>query len=229
MQIIERSTGSEKIMILPRRAAAARGVYANYLSDSRLPWTGNTVPDDLKRALSAWRQASNHDFEIEIDEIFCRNGFRHRRLNLQPAKARKQGLDIAGEIDMLAADPSRRIIWVVEAKNPQVPFDPSQLVHEVVDFHGVPDRLRSRIASRQAKSPEKSYVGKLLTKTDQIRAQIPTSLALLGLGDELFEGWRVEPIIVTPTVSIAAAVRNPGVTFITAADFPAFLLDPATQ
>jgi hypothetical protein len=229
IQIIDDPTGSAKIMILPRRAAAARGVYANYLSDARLPWIGKTVPDDLQRALSAWRQASNHDFEVEIDEIFRRNGFRHRCLNLQPIKARKKGLGIVGEIDMLAADRSRRIIWVVEAKNPQVPFDPSQLVHEVVDFHGVPDRLRSRITSRQAKSPEKSYVGKLLTKTDQIRAQIPSSLALLGLDDESFEGWRVEPIIVTPTASVAAAVHHPRVSFTTAAGLEALLVDQPTR
>jgi hypothetical protein len=214
------------VMILPRRAVGARRVLANYHADCRLPWPSSTLPKPVHEALRTWRKARERDFETEVDHLFRDHGIACRRPALLPRKAIKAGLEIAGEIDLLAADPSRRIMWVVEAKDQHIPFDPYQLASEVVDFHGLPQTSTLAVTALQARPPEKAFVGKLLTKTEQVRDQLAAALRVLGLASEDVDGWTVLPLIVTSRPCAAAAVARPRVTFATTTDLDTVLRNP---
>jgi hypothetical protein len=217
------------IMILPRRTVGARRVLANYLSDYRLPWPDKLLPKPVVEAQRVWRKARTLDFEVEVEQMFLDNGITHRRRTLVPHKARKAGLEIPGEIDLLAADPRHRVLWVVEAKDQHIPFDPYQLVSEVIDFHGLAKESNAKIAGLHAKIPEDSFVGKLLTKAEMVGAQIDAALRMLDLSAESADGWQVVPLFVTPRPCTAAAVPHPRVAFVTTAGLDALLQDPSLR
>src|SRR5947207_3443734 len=81
------------------------------------------------------------------------------------------GFHIPGEIDLIIIDVRRRRIWVVEAKDCQVSVDPDRLLHDVTDFHGIPDDVGHRHRG-YARHPEKAFVGKLLAKTAAVESQV---------------------------------------------------------
>lgn len=219
----------ETVIILPRRATGARRVHANYLLDGRLPSPASALPKPVAEALRAWRQHAEREFELEVERVFVAHGITHRRAALLPRKAAKHGLVLSRELDLLAADPVRRILWVVEAKDQHVPYGPNQLVHEVVDFHGVPDATAATIKALQAGPPEEAFVGKLLANAQQVRGQIEAALRLLGFNSSDAAQWRVEPLIVTSRPSPAAAVPEPRVTFTTPSSLPVILNQTKTN
>lgn len=220
------TTDRHTVMLLPRRTVGTRRVLGNYHSDCRLPWPYTALPSAVRDALRAWRKAREHDFEAEVERLFHDEGIVHLRRALLPHKALKAGLVINGEIDLLAADPRCRVVWVVEAKDQHIPFDPYQIVSEVIDFHGLPSQSTLSVTARQAGPPEKAFVGKLLKKAEQVRGQLATALNLLGIPSEETEGWQVVPLIVTPRPCAAAAVAHPRVTFATTTDLDFILSAP---
>jgi hypothetical protein len=132
-----------------------------------------------------------------------------------PRKAAKAGLTLTRELDLLAADPVQRVIWVVEAKNQNTPYGPNQQVHEYVDYHGVSGELAGSISALQAQPPEKAFVGKLLDNAAQVRRQRDAVLRLLEIDSGDPGSWEVRPLIVTSRPSPAATVLEPRVAFTT--------------
>jgi hypothetical protein len=211
-------TRPRNVLVLPRRASGTRQLLENYLTDARLPWLDKILPEAVVKAQRAWRQVADRAFELLVDQHFNALGIVHRKANLKPEAALRGGLTILGEIDELAADPHRRIVWVVEAKNPSIPFDPDQILYELVQFNGVTPEVASRVKARQAKPPEKSYVGKLLAKAEQVRNQLPATLGILGLTEPAGIDWRVVPLMITSRPCAAGAAPNTTVTFATLAE-----------
>lgn len=215
--------GSHGLLLLPRRATASRRVMSNYFFSARLPWPAAVLPDSVNAALRAWSQHENQRFEVEVEEEFCRSGVTARKRALLPHKAAKVGLTITRELDLLAADPGRSTIWVVEAKNQHVPYGPNQMVHEYVDYHGVSGELAESIGARQAQPPDKAFVGKLLDNAAQLAGQKAAVLQLLGVEADDPEAWQIIPLIVTSRPSPAAVAAEPRVAFTTLSGLRHFL------
>lgn len=220
--------GQRQILLMPRRVAATQHIFANYALGGRLPWPPRSLPQAVVAAYDAWQQARQRAFEFHLEEIVRDRGFTHYRRGLREKPAAKLGIRIAGEIDLLLADELRRRLWVIEAKNGQVPFGLDQVLYEVTAFHGV-DRESAPPGRFRFKTPERAYVGKLLKKTDDIHEHLPAVLAMFGIDDD--PGlWQVIPLVVTPNPVAAAFVAEPTVAFtcpdplppvLMAADLPA--------
>lgn len=215
--LIQVESAPRSVLVLPRRTSGTGQLLENYLADARLPWINRVLPGAVVNAQRSWKQLADRAFELQVDQHFSALGIVHRKANLKPEVALHAGLSIPGEIDELAADPDRRIVWVVEAKNPSVPFDPDQILYEVVQFNGVTPDVAPRVKAHQAKHPEKSYTAKLLAKTEQVRRQLPAALALLGIDTSARDGWRVVPLMITSRPCAAAVAPNARVTFATLA------------
>lgn len=203
--------GHGQILLLPRRIAATQQIFANYATDGRLPWPPHSLPPAVTAAYEAWQQAGQDAFEIYLEEVVRDHGFTHCRRGLKEKPAARMGIRLSGEIDLLLADPHRARLWVIEAKHAQVPFGLNQILYEITDYHGVtpetapPGRFRF-------KTPERSYIGKLLTKTHDVRQQLGPVLGMLGINDDS-RPWQVIPLIVTPSPVAAAFAAEPKVAF----------------
>ncbi|MFE5566625.1 hypothetical protein ACFQ68_16685 [Amycolatopsis japonica] len=200
----------ERLLLLPRQAAASQQIFANYRIAARLPWPHRSLPPELKASLAELARFRQRQFEHEVTEAARRQGLRHLRPGLLKAKAAKHGLDIPGEIDLLAADIRTKQLWVIEAKNTQPPFSIDYTFYDLRDFHGARDNTRTH--AKQRKAPEKAYVGKLLAKTAAVRSQLAAALNATGV-DTNPEGWTVLAVMVTPDPSVAAFVNEPRVPF----------------
>ena len=132
--------------------------------------------------------------------------------SLKPHKAERHGLQISGEIDLLVIDQPRRRIWVVEAKAGNVALDPDQLLHDIIDFHGVPASSHPRWTTYRAK--RKAYIPTLLTKTSEIQQQTDQLLSMSGVPADSGP-WTVLPLMLTPSPVPAAYVPEPQVPFAT--------------
>jgi hypothetical protein len=130
-------------------------VFHNYLDAGRLPWPGTALPDPVNRALSAWQQHKQTAFELALERVARQDRQLIPLPRLKPHKATKRGFHIPGEIDLIIIDVRRRGIWVVEAKDCQVSVDPDRLLHDVTDFHGIPDDVghRHRGYARHPRTP----------------------------------------------------------------------------
>jgi ArsR family transcriptional regulator len=128
---------------------------------------------------------------------------------------------LTGEIDLLLADPHRGRLWVIEAKDALVPFGLNQILYEITDYDGVmpetapPGRFRF-------KTPERAYMGELLTKTDDVRQQLVPVLGMLGINDDS-RPWQVIPLIVTPSLVAASFAAEPKVAFTCPEPLPGIL------
>lgn len=205
------SAGHRQILLLPRRIAATQHIFANYAPGGRLPWPPHSLPPAVTAAYEAWQRAGQDAFEIHLEEIVRDHGFTHYRRNLKEKPAARMGIRLTGEIDLLLADPHRGRLWVIEAKDAQVPFGLNQILYEITAYHGVtpetapPGRFRF-------KTPARAYIGKLLTKTDDVRQQLGLVLGMLGINDDS-GSWQVIPLIVTPSPVAASFTAEPKVAF----------------
>ena len=222
------TVGQRRLLLLPRRVAATQQILANYTVEGRLPWPPQSLPPAVAAAYKDWQRARQHAFEFVLEEIARGCGFTHIKRGLDKTPAAKLGLRISGEIDLMLADEHRRRLWVIEAKDTQVPFGLSQILYEVTDFHGI-ERDPASAKPSTFKSPERAYVGKLCKKTDDLQEQLVAVLRMFGINDDR-DQWQVIPLMVTPNPVAAAFVAEPAVAFtrpgplpavLTAADLPA--------
>jgi hypothetical protein len=204
-----------RLLVLPRRAAATRRVFSNYLSDGRLPWPYHGLPEPVRKAAEAWRGHRNGQFERAVDQCFAQLGVALRRPSLKPNKARAMGLQLTRELDLLALEPDRRIIWVVEAKDQHTPFEPASLVKEVVDFHGAERDAPVRAVAPHAKPPHQAFLGKLLDNVRQVDRQKAAVLTAFDLDPVDAASWQVRPLIITPRPCAAAVVPGTNIAFAT--------------
>jgi hypothetical protein len=144
---------------------------------------------------------------------------------LKERKAVPYGLQLVGEIDVLAADASRRRIWVIEAKHLHEPFSPPEIARHVVRFHGQTALAQNEdtMLPSQRGGSQRPYLTQLLANTAAVRANVTGTLQLLnsnnrpsGSNDTESEhdDWEVIPLAMTAHVEVAAFVKEPQVTWV---------------
>ena len=175
-------------------------IFANYLSDGRLPWPDTALPLEARKALDQYRQHQNRELEkdcvatLATRDLIVRGG-------IKPEKAHHYGVDrLTGEIDALCVDPQRSRIWVVEAKDPYTPYSARQIRRLINDFL----------------APGK-YVDQLLRKVTDIEASTAAVATALGAPDP-DRPWEVRGLMVTRHLEPAAFAVEPKVAFCVADD-----------
>jgi hypothetical protein len=209
---------TDTVIVMPRRVSIAARLIVAYINAARPPWPGMT--DTIKRAFAEWARQQQRLFEFAGEEAAAGPGRRVIR-NLKPEKAARRGIQITGEIDLLVIDTARERVWVIEAKAGNVAIDANRILHDIIDFHGVPPSNHPRWTNyRQPRG--KNYIAKLLTKTTEINDRIEKLLASEGIPFD--QGpWQVIALMLTPTPVPAAYVPAPQVPFATLDALPGVL------
>ena len=192
------SYGSD-LYVLPWTAAATLATLGNYLGDGRLPWPRTNLPKSVNRALNRYRQAKNKQLERDCYELLSLTPLKTRR-NIEPGRAaRKVGIDsLSGEIDLLVVDAKESHIWVIEIKDPYIPFSISQTRRSIDRFH---DRGR--------------HIDKLQRKLENVRLSTNSLASALGIDKDADREWTVRALIVTRHVHPAAFKVDSPVSFCT--------------
>ncbi len=193
---------------MPWRIFAAQNTYANYLDDGRLPWHPDDLPKTVKDAFGHYRQIGNRALERAALEQAQALGL-PGSINVTPVIANATGLTIAGEIDLLVADPIHKRIWVCEVKDIYTAVSPQTIQRRIDKFA----------------NPRAGFVKRLLTRQRQVAEHTSGALALLGVPGEL-EQWRVLPLMITRRVEPAAFAAGIRVPFVVIADLAAVLSAP---
>ncbi len=130
----------------------------------------------LKSKLST-RRGLEFEAVVAVEVGRCGLDVRRRVRKLGRARLADHGQDL-GDIDVLATDSARKIVWAIECKALAVARTPWELASELKDFsdpaNGIPARHGRRLA--------------------WLRDHRADLAAFLGLGD--LRGWRIEPLIV---------------------------------
>ncbi|TCB94432.1 hypothetical protein E0H26_21135 [Micromonospora zingiberis] len=213
----------DQLLVMPRRTARAAQLLLGYLQVARLPWPDN--PAAVVNAFKDWEQREQKAFEADVERE-ARAPHRTVIPRLKPDRAQKLGITIPGEIDLVAIDPERRRVFVVEAKASHVATDSDRVLYDIIDYHGAPasgherwDHFRPQRAT--------PYLPKLTKKAAAINDQLSALLSAHGLGTDI-DGWTVCPMVVTPSPVPAAYVPQPVVPFATIDDLAQILADPDT-
>ena len=228
-----RTTNDPLLRVLPRRAEATAQVFLRYLGDGRLPWPTQSQPKAVRTALAEWRRVSETGLEREAETVVREAGLSARG-RVTPSKARTVGLSLSGEIDVLAVDLSRRRIWVLECKHLHEPFSPPEIASRLTDVYGtaVLRGTDEGVRPRQSIDRSRAAIGRLASKTDDIRGNVESAVALvagIAATDRDPVAWQVTPVMVTGHVEAAAfsvapevcwvAIRNLG-NLLQASDVP---------
>lgn len=196
-------TDRGQLLILPWLAHAAHEAFGAYLDDGRLPHPELPVP--VAQALERHRQQLDRRLEHDVEQAARTAGLPHRFRLLEKTAAQFGIPGLAGEIDLLVADPHRRRLWVIEAKNPTGAVAP----------HAVRQHIQ-KFTTR--------YRDKLLAKAATITAHTGQAAALCDVTDLV--DWRVVPLMVTRTVELAAFVADPRIPYTVADHLAAVLIHP---
>jgi hypothetical protein len=194
-----------RLSIAPWTMLGFRRRLVRYLQGARLIWPDAALPDVVRRALNSYRSQRNLELEGEVLQIT-----RSARLRAwgRVKKPKTIGLtELPGEIDVLAVDEARGLMWVIEAKDPFETFSSAQMRSLIDDFHD--------------DAGDHRYVAKLMAKTEVVRRGV--SLVTSALGVSSATPWEVRALMVTRRVVAAAFVRRPRVTFTTLEQLAAVL------
>ena len=198
------------LLVMPWRIFAAQNTYANYLDDGRLPWHPDDLPKTVMEAFGHYRQIGNRALERAAFERAQALGL-PGRLNVTPAIAKAAGLTIAGEVDLLIADPVHRRIWVCEVKDLYTAVSPQTIQRRIDKYANVRDGFAKR----------------LLTRQHEVSENPSRALTLLGVNAEAeAEQWRIFPLMITRRVEPAAFVAGIPVPFVVIADVAGTLSAP---
>ena len=175
-----------EVWVSPWTAELARQIWVNYLSQHRMPRPDPELPLPVVKALNKARQARQREFEKEcasrLDGLPLIKVVRVRKRNAQ-----KHGIpNLSGEIDILCIDPNRSAIFVIEAKDPFVPFSARSINRQATQFH-----------------ESGGYIDKLTKKVEDIRKSAVSLAANKGI-DPPDRHWQIVGIMVTRQVSPAA-------------------------
>lgn len=197
--------GNKYVWVLPWTTESFMQIFANYLEDGRLPWPPTALPAQVVDALGTYRQAQNKELEDVVGDALDAHGFVVRK-SVKPEKKSHYGLlSLSGEIDALCIDVPRSRIWVIEAKDPTVPFSSRNMRRMVDDFHK-PGR----------------YVDKLLAKGHDVAVSASSVAAALKIRDP-DRDWVVVPLAVTRRVDPAAFAVTPRIPFCVSDDVVALV------
>ena len=206
--------GTNGFYVLPWTTQFTARILRNYLTEGRLPWPDQVLPDNVCRALNRYRQKVGKAFEDECVKVLSDPRLIVRR-GIKPSKAHRYGIDeLYGEIDVLCVDPLTSRIWVIEAKDLATPFSSRSLRHHIDKF-----------------TTEGGFVDKLLQKANDVRRNNTDVASHLG-ADSPTRPWTVIGLIVTVTPEPAAYIQDVGVPFCTIAQLADVVLSdhpPATD
>lgn len=211
----------DRLLVMPRRSARAAQLLLGYLQVARLPWPDG--PPAVVNAFKDWEQREQRAFEADVERE-ARAPHLTVIPRLKPDRARKLGIDIPGEIDLVAIDPDHRRVFVVEAKAGHVATDSDRVLYDIIDYHGAPTSGHERWDQFR---PQRGtpYLPKLIKKADAINDQLSTLLCAYELGTDI-DGWTIHAMVVTPSPVPAAYVPQPVVPFATIDDLAQILADP---
>lgn len=184
------------IYIMPWLIGASMRIFLGYLSDGRLPWPNHSLEPVLVQALAQYRKSRNDQLEHEVVLSLRKAGLRVLPKVKKPKVLNIPAADWAGEIDALAIDDVRHLIWVIEVKDPYQPFSPAQIKGLISDFH-----------------EKGGYVEKLLLKTAAIAKYQQSVETALKCNSNA--RWSVQPLMVTRRPVPAAFIENLRVPFLT--------------
>ncbi len=186
-----------EVWVLPWTAKVAKRIWGVYLSQYRMPTPDSELPPPVVRAFEDSRQKRQRSFEKECASRL--DGLSLIKLErVRKHRAPKHGIqNLSGEIDILCIDSDRSVIFVIEAKDPFVPFSARSVDRQVTQFH-----------------KPGGYVEKLARKVDDIRRSV-VSLAANKRVDPPDRDWQIVGIMVTRHVTPAAYVRTCQTTFCT--------------
>jgi len=183
-----------RLWILPWRIAASLNVYLQYLRDGRLPWPDTTTHPSIVNAQRRYGELLDRDFEDDVAAAVAALGL-PARIRLTPTKARRLGVQtLRSEIDLLVCDHDQARLWVLEAKHHGEVFSPPQMARRLRTYH-----------------KPGAAVDKLLNKKADVVANLPAFVASFD-GDSS-RAWKVQPLMVTRHVELAAFVSTPRVPF----------------
>ena len=214
---------ADELWLLPRRAHATLRILVRYLVDGRLPWPN--PPGPLQTTVRRLRRSLEDGLEGRVRRVAEQAGLPCRAA-LLPAKAARQQVHLAGEVDLLAADVDRRRLWLIEAKHLQEPFSPPEIARHVASYHGHgPLALDAdTLQPHQLGGRARPYVDQLLANTAAVRDDIPGALRLLNIPSQAeatyhpapdgVSEWDVIPLVVTMHVEVAVFVHHPRVAMV---------------
>jgi hypothetical protein len=216
-----------ELWLLPRSAHRTQQLLVTYLSDRRLPWPGKELPAPVRAAVRTWRKLAEDALEVQLVKAAQAAGLTCRpRLTI--GKASVQNVKLAGEIDLLAADPVRRRIWVIEAKRLSQTFSPLEMASHIADFHG-PEALAldpgtHKFAQFQS-AKHQPYTRKILANAAAVRSNVQGALRLIYASSSRSNreaariaetDWQVIGIAVTSHTEVAAFVADPKIPIVSA-------------
>ncbi|MFD0035671.1 hypothetical protein ACWGDS_30530 [Streptomyces sp. NPDC055059] len=190
----------EELLVLPWLAHASREAYAAYLDEGRLPH--HELPAPVGQALTRHRQQLDQRLEQDVRDAVRAAQLPHHFRLLEKTAAELGVPGLAGEIDLLVADPDRGRLWVIEAKNPT----------GAVASHALQQHIKKFTAR---------YRNKLFSKAATVAAYASPAAAACGIDGQ--QPWRVLPLMVTRTIEPAAFLADPRVPYTTADHLTAVL------
>jgi hypothetical protein len=183
-----------QLLIVPWLAHAALGVHISYLSDSRLPYPREKLPDRVENVMQQRRQRQNDQLEEDVRAVVRELGLAHQ-FRFGRGDAATAGIaGLPGEVDLLIADAEHGRLWVCEVKDPQAAHSPLAIVRHIRLF-----------------TQERGHIDKLTNKVEVISNSPAAAAEACGITSS--GPWRVVPLIVTRWVEPAAFVANPRVAF----------------
>jgi hypothetical protein len=136
-----------EVLILPWFLEKSLSIYQRYLADCRLPWPRAATHSIVLTALEQYRQWMNEALEDEAADVLERHGLKVRK---RVKKPQVLGLaSLSGEIDCVAIDEQRGMIWVLEVKDPEEVFSAADISRSIRRFYepkGWLDKLAAKVA-----------------------------------------------------------------------------------
>jgi hypothetical protein len=199
------------LRLLPWQSDASWRIFLGYLSEGRCMWPLATLPLSVQKAMIAFRERRNRELELDTEREFRtmtqlvrRNVKKPKVLGLDPAK-------FHGEIDVIAIDEKRGIVWVADAKDVFVPFSPATMRGSYQKFYENPN-----------------YVDKVQRKAASVQTD-PVAVAKALGAKTPDRDWQVFPLMVTRNTEPAAFATAKVIDFCTVADLASFVSGKASD
>ncbi len=160
------------LLISPQYLLTTLSVYATYLAQGILPWTGD-VPNRLEKALADRRKGRNLDFERTLQHELEQRGF-HTIARIKPGDHSRLGVPaVTTEIDLVCGRPGEPDIWLIEAKDPAA-------VH---GFAETARQMRAFFRDSESKGRLKPcYATQLARKEAELKPYVEAVADALGIG-----------------------------------------------
>lgn len=153
----------------------------------------------LQRRRSTLRPIADFESRVRAEVSLSTLG-RHCAFNIEPHESLKQlGVSIEGEIDAVAVDPARQIIWIISAKDSQQVLTRRQVRNQLDEFYG---GTRGHVS-------DVSHTGVVTQRIAEISNApelVANRLGAPSTADS--RPWAVRGLFVTRIVSPAAADRR---------------------